>query len=46
MIKLAAWVISITLVVSAFWLPRRVLDFLMWLALAVSVAWTIALFAQ
>ncbi|HEY7928830.1 MAG TPA: hypothetical protein VID71_02385 [Steroidobacteraceae bacterium] len=44
MIKLAAWVISITVVVLACRLPRRVLDFLMWLALAVSVAWTLALF--
>jgi flagellar biosynthesis component FlhA len=44
MIKLAAWVISIALVALACRLPRRVLDFLMWLALAVSVAWTLALF--
>ena len=44
MVKVAAWVISIALVVLACRLPRRALDLLMWLALAVSVAWTLALF--
>jgi len=44
MTKLAAWVISIALVALACLLPRRVLDVLMWLAIAVSVAWTVALF--
>jgi hypothetical protein len=44
MIRLSAWVISIALVALACRLPRRALDFLMWLALAVSAAWTLALF--
>jgi hypothetical protein len=44
MVKVAAWVISIVLVALACRLPRRVLDFLMWLTLAVMVAWTLALF--
>jgi hypothetical protein len=45
-IKLAAWIISIALVALAWFLPRRVLDFLMWVALAISAAWTLALFTQ
>ncbi len=44
MTKIAAWAISIALVAMACRLPRRVLDVLMWLALAVSVALTLALF--
>ena len=42
--KFAAWGISIVLVALACLLPRRVLDVLMWLALAVAAAWTLALF--
>ncbi len=45
MTKVAAWVISIALIAAAFRLPRRLLEMLMWLALAVTVAWTLALFA-
>lgn len=44
MARILAWVISIVLVVAAFWLPRRLLEFMMWLALAVATAWTLALF--
>lgn len=44
MAKFAAWAISIALVALACLLPRRVLDLLMWLALAVATAWTLALF--
>jgi hypothetical protein len=44
MAKIAAWAISITLVALACRLPRRALDVLMWLALAVATAWTLALF--
>jgi hypothetical protein len=43
-IKIAAWVISIALVAMAFWLPRRVLNVLMYLGLALLAAWTLALF--
>ena len=42
--KTAAWVVSIAVVGLACLLPRRVLDVLMWLALAVATAWTLALF--
>ncbi len=44
MTKIAAWVISVALVVLALRLPRRLLDVLMFLALALTAAWTLALF--
>jgi hypothetical protein len=48
MSRLAAWGISIValaaLIVLAFRLPARLLNALMWLALAVCAAWTLALF--
>jgi hypothetical protein len=43
MIKLVAWVLSIALVVVALRLPRPVLDVMMVLALAITIAMTIAL---
>ena len=46
MIRVAAWAIAIALVALAWRLPRRVLDVLMWLALAITTAWTLALFTQ
>ncbi len=44
MAKLAAWVIGIAVVALACLLPRRVLNVLMYLGLAVLAAWTLALF--
>ena len=43
MIKFVAWAVSIALVVVALRLPRRVLDMMMVLALAITIAMTIAL---
>jgi hypothetical protein len=42
---IAAWVISIAVVVLACRLPRRVLTALMILGLALLAVWTLALFA-
>ncbi len=44
MARLAAWAISIALVVLACWLPRRALNVLMILGLAFLAVWTLALF--
>jgi hypothetical protein len=43
MIKFVAWAVSIGLVLLALRMPRRLLDVLMVLALAITIAMTVAL---
>lgn len=44
MVSWVAWTIGIAVVVLACRLPQRVLNVLMYLALALVAAWTLALF--